>query len=412
MPDDGQSRYKWLILALLAAIGTFVSTMPFSSMPALFKEISDDLGLDLVQIGAIWGISNLAGIFVSLIAGVLGDRFGVKRTLFVCCILAGITGALRGLADSFTTLAVIVFINGIVRMVVPIGLTKGVGAWFAGPRLGMAMGIQAMGMGLGLMLGPMLSATVLSPLLGGWRGVMYLYGGVSIVMGLVWQVFGRESPQTTGDGIYTTTVPFRQSLSVVVHLKEVWLLGLVLMFRSGCIMGLTGYVPLYLRGRGWETASADGALAAFYAVSTLSVVPLSFLSDRLGSRKAILFAALVVGTACVGLLPFVDGASVWVLMVLCGMYMDGFMSIGVVMVLENKGVGREYSGTALGLVFTIMQIGNVIAPPLGNSFDATWHALPFIFWAGLSVIALLFLLLVRETATRKAALAEPLVVEG
>src|SRR3989304_9689001 len=122
-------------------------------MPVLFKEISEDIDLNLVQIGPVWGIASLAGIFVSIVGGIMSDKVRVKHFLVVSCILVGLTGALRGLADSFITLTLFVFLNGIVRMAVPINLTKTVGIWFRGQNLGMAMGISAMGMGFGLMLG-------------------------------------------------------------------------------------------------------------------------------------------------------------------------------------------------------------------------------------------------------------------
>ena len=43
----------------------------------------------------------------------------------------------------------------------------------------------ALGMGLGFLLGSFLAATFLSPLLGGWRNVLLLYGGVSVVFSLL-----------------------------------------------------------------------------------------------------------------------------------------------------------------------------------------------------------------------------------
>jgi MFS family permease len=397
MSANPQSSYKWFVLALTALTGALVASIPFSCMPALFKEISEDLDLSLVQIGSVWGMASLAGIFFSLIGGVLGDRFGVKLVIPLACILVGITGALRGLSGSLFTLMVTVFINGIVRLIIPINLTKTIGMWFGGRNLGMAMGISAVGMGFGLMLGPMISATVLSPLLGGWRNVMYLYGAVSAAVGLVWFLFKREPPRVDTIPGSPAIVPFRQALSRLLRIKALWLIGLTLLFRSSCIMGMTGYLPLYLRGKGWEVAGADGTLAAFYGVSTICVVPLSLLSDKLGSRKPILFAALVVTIVCFSILPAVEGNTIWLLMVLSGVFMDGFMAILVTMLLETRGVEPVYSGTALGIVFTISQIGSVVSPPLGNSLAGINPGLPFIFWAGLSVIALFTLAFTRET---------------
>lgn len=370
-------------------------------MPVLFKEISEDLGLNLVQIGTVWGIASFAGIFVSLIAGVLSDKFGVKLILSVFCILVGLTGALRGISDSFFTLAFIVFVNGIFRLVIPITVTKTVGIWFKGQNLGMAMGISAMGMGLGLMLGPLVSATVLSPALGGWRNVMYFYGAISVVVGILWAIFGREPYQADSTTEVSAAVPLRQSFSKLIRIKALWFIGLTLLFRVGSLMGMSGYLPLYLRDRGWTVASADGTLAAFYGISTVLVVPLSYLSDRIGSRKAILFPALVVALFCVGLIPFVDGAAIWALMIVCGIFMDGFMSLTVTMLLETEGVGPVYSGTALGMVFTIVHIGSVGSPPLGNSLAAISPGTPFLFWASLSIVALVMLSLIKETGWKR-----------
>lgn len=397
MSDDHQSTYRWYILGLAVASGTFVATLPFSCMPPLFKEISEDLGLNLVQIGTVWGLASLAGVFVSIIAGVLGDRFGVKLILSVSCLLVGITGAMRGLSDSFLALSITVFINGIVRFIVPINATKTVGMWFRGQNLGMAMGISAMGMGLGLMLGPMISATILSPLLGGWRNVMHLYGAVSVVIGILWFLFGREPRQVDSTARDSGRVPIRQALSRLIHIKALWFIGFTLLLRVGCIMGMTGYLPLYLRDQGWAPASADGTLAAFYGVSTLCVVSLSSLSDRLGSRKVILFSALIVTIICFGLLPFVGGIPIWFLMIVSGVFMDGFMAISVTMLLETDGVKPKYSGTALGIIFTIAQVGGVISPPLGNSFASVHPGLPFIFWAALCLAALFTLAPIKET---------------
>ena len=169
-------------------------------------------------------------------------------------------------------------------------------------------------------------------------------------------------------------------------------------------MGMSGYLPLYLRNRGWVDAAADNTLSVFYGVSTVCVVPLSFLSDRIGSRKAILYPALVVTIICLGLLPIVDGAVVWIFMVMAGVFMDSFMSLTSTMILETEGVGPVYSGMALGIAFTIIHIGSVGSPPLGNSLaDIISPGAPFVFWAGLTAIALVILFFVRETGRKSLA---------
>jgi MFS family permease len=275
----------------------------------------------------------------------------------------------------------------------------------------MANGMSAMGMGLGLMLGPLISATYLSPLLGGWRHIMYLYGAVSVVIVIVWWLTAREPAQAEQPGEKLPAdkrpaVPVFQTIARLAHIPTLWLLGITIMFRSGTIMGMTGYLPLYLRNQGWTAGSADATQTIFYAASTLFVVPFTLLSDKLGSRKAVLLPMIVVTMLCVALLPFTNGFSILILMFLAGMSMDGFMATASAMVLETKGVGPAFSGTALGITFTIAQLGGLVAPPLGNSLANNNPALPFLVWASFSIVSLCTIFFTRETGWRQKQKAE------
>jgi MFS family permease len=394
-----QRNYRWYLLGLSAATSTFVSAIPFSCMPVLFEEISRDLHLSLVQIGTVWGMTSLAGVFVSLLGGVLGDKYGLKWVIAISCLLVGVTGALRGLSNGFFMLTALVFANGLVRAIIPINITKTTAVWFRGRNLGMANGVGAMGMGLGLMLGPAVSASIMSPLLGGWRKVMFLYGALSVAVAVLWFIFGK-APSHDNSPEQAVGTPVGKALPQLLRNKGVWLVGLVLLFRSAGINGMTGYLPIYLVGQGWSEASAGTTLAVFYAVSTSAVILISTLSDRIGSRKAILIPGLVVMTASLALLPVVSSPGVWLMMAVSGLFMDSFMSIVITMLVETEGVGFQHAGLALGIVFTIAPLGSAIAAPVGNSLARFGAGVPFFFWSGLSVIALVAIFFTRETGWR------------
>jgi MFS family permease len=148
---------------------------------------------------------------------------------------------------------------------------------------------------------------------------------------------------------------------------------------------------------GWTVGSADGALTLFYAGSTLFVVIFASISDRLGSRKAILFTGIVTSFIAIGFIPFASGGTVLLLMAIAGLFMDGFMAIFVTLLLETEGVGHKYSGTAIGVVFTIAQLGSVFSPPIGNGLTQFGPQWPFIFWAALGATALVPFMFVKET---------------
>lgn len=400
MSNSSPSRYRWYVLSLTIAVNLFVNAMPLACMPVLLKEIGEDLGLSLVQVGTIWGASSGAGIFIMLFGGLLGDRFGVRSTVTIACLMAGVFGALRGLSGSFTSLLATSIFFGLAIQVIHVNASKTASLWFHGRQLGMAQGAVSAGVGGGFIVGIMLSATILSPLLGGWRHVLFLYGAVSLLFCLLWFLTVREPTQTeVKDAVIT--VPLRQALSRVVHVKSVWLIAVAMMGFAGCTQGLMGYLPIYLRDHGWTPASADGALASFSAAGTAAVVPLLILSDRLGLRKAIILPGMAIFAIGIGLLSVVTSPLAWVLVVMVGLFHDTCWATALTMAIETKGVGPVYAGTAAGLVLTFSRLGFAFSPPLGNSLATIHPGLPLVLWAGMAAVGAFILLFVAETGQGK-----------
>ena len=197
MTHTQSESYKWLVLIISTFTFTFVVALPQMSLPVMFDEISADLGLSLVQVGWIWGISSVLGILVGLIGGPVGDRFGPRRTLAFACLLMGIAGAARGLSNGFMMLVLTTFFTGFGLWSIPMNVHKACGVWFPKEQLGMANGIVSVGMALGFLLGALLAATVFSPIFGGWRNVFFVYGAVAIVFCMFWW-FSKEKAETEG----------------------------------------------------------------------------------------------------------------------------------------------------------------------------------------------------------------------
>ncbi|MCK5827971.1 MFS transporter, partial [Candidatus Bipolaricaulota bacterium] len=189
-------RYRWFMLVLSGITAALAVAAPSMAMPVLFAEIAADLQLSLLQVGAIWGTVSFAGLFACLAGGMIGDRFGTKRTMTVACLLLGIAGASRGFSNSLITMTATVFLSGLVSAIIPMNLHKVCAVWFSGKRLGTANAIISGSMALGFMIGALLSATFLSPWLGGWRSVMFFYGSIAALLSIPWaltQVSPTES---------------------------------------------------------------------------------------------------------------------------------------------------------------------------------------------------------------------------
>ena len=389
MVKNTESKYKWYILALAALTLVFGMVAQGACMPVLFHEISEDLNLSLIQIGTVWGMVGMGAIFVVMLGGLLGDRFGVKNTLSTICFLSGLAGAARGLSGSFTSLAITMFLLGLTSAMVPIIAFKPPNIWFSRQQLGVANTILTLSVALGGTLSSMFSATVMSPLLGGWRNVVFLYGALAFILGIPWLLTRSGPTPVEPSASLASKVPMRQAFSHIIRNKNVWLIALIYMGHSACSIGTKGFLALYLQGLGWTTATASGTLAVWTAASFIGAMPFTLLSNKLGSRKVIIITTVLMTTTGVGLLSVVTGPMVWVAVIIAGLAWEGYMASNFTMIMETEGVGVKYTGTALGLMWTLGRLGSIISPPIGNSLATINPSLAFIFWSALAVVPLL-----------------------
>lgn len=398
--------YRWVMLALCALTPLCVMTLPNMSLPPLFATISRDLHLSLVEIGMIWGIGSFAGIFFALIGGTLGDHFGTRNTLFVTCFLTGLFGLTRSFAVDFSTLLLTALAFGIFQAIIPVMLFKLARQWFPAAQLGMASGVISAGFAAGLMLGPLLSTSVILPTLGGWRQVLVFYGVIAVAISLLWLlIHPLERPSASSQ---PQRVPLGASLRHVVKLRNLWILGIGGLGINACFQGFSGYLPTYLKSIGWENLDADRALAAFFVTSLIAVVPLSMLSDRLRLRRGFLIFAAFILAVGVGLVGLVEGALILLVIAVTGFIFDALMAILNASVLEVDGVSAIYAGTAIGFATMIRNLGGTFSPAVGNSLTAFGLNVPFLFWGAMGLFAVLMFAFMRAPAKRSPLITHPI----
>ncbi len=398
-----QNNYKWYIASLSAFTGAFCVAAPTLALSVLFEEISSDLSLNLVQIGLIWSFGSLFSIFSGLLSGTLGDIFGPKRVIMFGAVILSISGAMRGMVDSFSAMLIVISIFGFATPVISVSAFKLNGIWFTKDQLGVANGIFGAGMAFGFLMGSLLSSTTLSPWLGGWQPVLIFYGCLSIIVSVLWNFTPslplRKDEYINSNGKFSAS----DTIFHVFKIRNVWLIGITLLGVSGGLQGITGYLPLYLRNQGWEIIAADGTLSLLNFLGMSAVIPLTIWSDRVSTRKTMLLVMIAIITIGTSLLILSGTTTVWAGVSLIGLVRDATIVLLMTMVFESDGIGPVYAGTANGLVMVLLMTGNFIAPPIGNKLAGIYPGLPFIFWTSLVFIGLICFLFVKNPQERSAA---------
>jgi MFS family permease len=123
-------------------------------------------------------------------------------------------------------------------------------------------------------------------------------------------------------------------------------------------------------------------------VNTIGVLPMVLLSDKIRSRKIIVFISLTAVIVTLALIPMAGTSGIWVLVIACGFLRSGGAALFNVIIFEIEGVGSTYGGTAIGLANTISMVGAFLAPPIGNSLANINPGYPFYFWSALAAMSL------------------------
>ena len=385
---------KWTILILGGLTNALVAALPGMSLSVLLPVISEELNLTIVQTGLAWGIAALPSILAFIPAGLAIDRFGPRRVFIAACILAGLAGAARGLSVNFITLILAIAISGLFSPFIPLSSVKNTRLWFEPHQIGLANGVLSLGMALGFFTGAMISANFVAPAVGGWRNTFFLYGLVAAAFAIPWYFVKSSPPKEISLDRPAMDAPKGNGIRHVARIGNIWLLGLALFCFSGAIQGFLGYVPLYLRGLGWDPLQSDSLAATFHLASLTFTIPITLLSDRLRSRKWIAVAAVILASLGILMFFFLEGRILWAAIITAGLARDGIMAILITIALETKGVGSIHSGVATAFIMILSGIGALIAPPVGNLLAENGLRSPFLFWgllclAGAALLTLL-----------------------
>ncbi len=353
-------------------------------MPVLFTAASADMNLSLAQIGLLWSMLPVGCAISALPGGLIGDRLGFAKAIGIGCFVVAAANALRGLATGLPMLTVTMFLTGAsVSLVFP-NLQRIPGVFFPRHLVGIATGITISGFAIGGVLTTAFSATVVMPLVGTWRNVLYVYSGLCVLVGIVWLLAMRGVRPPRQPGITPILVgrpSFGQSLKTVFRVKEAWLLSIGNLGVVGAFISLNGYLPTYLEKIGLAKNVGDTMSSTLFVASIVGAIGVPALAEKIGGTKAVIIVSSVITAAVIALFAAANQALFWVLIPLAGCLTQGIGTLIVSRAVLIKEIGAASAGTALGLIGGMANIGGFLMPLAGGRLAETNAVWPFLLWS-------------------------------
>lgn len=383
----------WLVLTggFLALWGFGYQAYGFS---ALFKPISQELGLSRTATTVPASIGRMEGGIMAPIAGWLTDRFGPRWLIFLGAVMIATCFSLMSLVHSFWAFLVVwgVFLPIGIDLALMIPLQAAIARWFV-KRRGFANGIWVLFSGLsGVLVLPLIAWLIVSV---GWRMTCLIGGVVMFCVGvpLVWFFVRQHRPEhygmlpdgASGEGLegedmvekgqrYAAEMSeFDISFSQALRTSAFWLLLI-----SGACHNLAApvinihSVP-FLTDNGVDPVRAAQMLSLMVMVSIPSRFLGGFLIDRLKKEhfRFLIFAAYSL--QALGFISFLLHQSMAMVYVWFLLYGVGFgMGFGLMMPVRVRFFGRRAIGSIMGVGQSIMLPVGIIAPIwAGWVFDTT-----------------------------------------
>ena len=323
------------------------------------------LGSTPAEIGWIVVASTIPGILISFPAGTIADAFGKRRVIIASLVVFATAPFLYLLVAEAWQLMAVRFYHGFATAIFGTVASAALAERFPERRAAM--------------LSTFSSVTIVgrsvAPFLGGFLISVANFHSVFVacaVSGVLAFLVGVMLPSETRDGHGGKPgfPRFFVALRLVLGNHAIVLTSIVEAAQFLVFGAVEAFLALYAASVGipaWEI----GIILGIQLVSVVVIKPLmGTLSDRWG-RRAVILPGLLIALISVGLLPL--GKDVFVLSLLSLLYGIGFATVtsstsALVADLTKHG---QY-GSSIGVLRTIMDIGQTIGPVLTGTLVGLW----------------------------------------
>jgi len=180
-----------IVLGLLCVM-YMITYIARQNLATAGEDISRDLHLSESQFGKILSTFGYTYAVFQILGGWIGDKWGARRTLFVCGLVWATATALTGIVGSLMSLYAVRLILGVGEGATFPVATRAMQSWTPAERRGFAQGLTHAFSRVGNALTPPLVAALIGIV--SWRGSFVALGIGSLVWVLTWFWYFRDVP--------------------------------------------------------------------------------------------------------------------------------------------------------------------------------------------------------------------------
>ncbi len=342
-PNQAEAPFSYPLSFYLIMASTFLfffsMHLLITPLPLYIKEV----GGQPSQIGLVMGMFALTAVLSRPLVGRLVDTWGRKPMMMIGSAIFILGPLFYMLARSVSSLFLARMFHGMGIAAFTTAFTTLVADLMPPPRRGEALGLAGMAPHLSIVLAPPLGDALLPRL---DFSLLFIFSAVVAALSLFVAIPIREAARAANP----QRVPgFLDTLGE----RYVWvpcLLALAVGLTYGSI-----YVFLPLFGVERGVANVGLFFTAYGIANIMGRMPLGWLSDKVGRKRVIVPAILVVAVALGGLNVTSSLGPLIVMACAYGLGFGGAWTAMMALVVDEASL--EVRGTALGVLYACLDLG-------------------------------------------------------
>jgi MFS family permease len=355
------ARNFFVLIASIGALAILSSTLSKTPVLPLFAA---HLGATPQEIGWIVIASTIPGILISFPAGAISDFFGKRRVIITALVVFATAPFLYLLVTESWQLMAVRFYHGFATAIFNTVATAALAAQYPQRRAAVLSTYSSVTI-VGRSIAPFLGGFLIS--IANFQSVYW----ACAVSGVIALAVGLMLPPEPRRVQTTVRFPhFFAALRDVLSSRAIVLTSIVEAAQFLVFGAVEAFLTLYAAMVGippWQIGIILGA----QLLSVIVVKPvMGNLSDRLG-RRAVIFPGLALGVISVALVPLTD--NVFALSTLSVLYGAAFATVtSSTTALVADATKNGQFGASVGVLRTIMDVGQTIGPVLAGFLIAAW----------------------------------------
>ena len=380
---DSQKTPKraWAILAV-TYFASAMAPMAQFKIPPLASWLFPAYHMDAVTFSYLMSTMAIIGVILAFPAAFIVRRVGLKATvlLSVACIAVG--SAIGAITDSLGVLMASRMVEGVGIGLIGVAAPTCVSIWFPDKTRGLALGIWATWVPLGIVTMFNIAPAIASA--SGYQTVFWMVTVLSVLAFALFAIVFKVPEGKTGDmGIEGT---FGQSMKLLKN-KHIWVLGAVFFIFSFCTLGITNtFYNTFLETQlGFDAQLSSTLTSIMMLISLVSAPASGLLFDRLslGHKRFGVVAMLIFILASVFVM-FATGPSaiafMWICIVIQGI--AGGMGGGACRPMAPLLMNGTAMGATMGMA--VLQFCQNLGSCLGSPIYA--GMMQGMGWTGASMV--------------------------